>query len=131
MSVDFRRIVETCFAQEALEVWLIAGRPPLLRFKDNLRELKVVDALSAREIVRLVFSATAPNLEAWYRKHGFCAFDYPCEWRNNARIRIFAIKHGKSTTVTVTPLPDDAPGLQYRDGPSGQRSLRGLGPRFT
>ena len=77
MSVDFRRIVETCFAQEALEVWLIAGRPPLLRFKENLRELKVVDSLSAGDIIRLVFNATAPNLQAWYKKHGFCAFDYP------------------------------------------------------
>lgn len=63
MSVDFRRI-ETCFVQEALEVWLIAGRPPLLRFEDNLRELRVTEPFSASEIIRLVFSVTAPNLQA-------------------------------------------------------------------
>lgn len=131
MSVDFRRIVETCFAQEALEVWLIAGRPPLLRFKESLRELKVVDSLSAGDIIRLVFTATAPNLQAWYKKHGFCAFDYPCEWRANARIRIFAIKHGRSATVTLTPLPEDAPGLQYRDDPSRRLGVSRSGQRFS
>jgi len=36
----------------------------------------------------MVFEDLAPNLADWYRDHGFCSFDYPCRWRDGARVSL-------------------------------------------
>jgi Tfp pilus assembly pilus retraction ATPase PilT len=118
-SLVIRRILETCLNQNALEVWLISGRPPLLRFADNVRELVTGEPLTSDAIIKLIFDGI-PNLKESYRRHGFCAFDFPCDWRD-ARIRVFVVRHGRETMATLTPLPPRAPEVQYSDDHTHRR----------
>ena len=77
---SIHRVLETCLARGAAEAWLIAGRPPLLRFAEYVRELATLPPLTPDDITTMVFEVLAPNLAAHYRDHGFCSFDYPCRW---------------------------------------------------
>ena len=113
------RVIETVFHQGAIEAWLLAGRPPLIRFADSVRELQTVPALTPEMITAMVFEDLAPNLAEWYREHGYCAFDYPCSWRDGTRVRVFVKRHGDSTFVTITPLAPGTPELKYNDEKPG------------
>jgi hypothetical protein len=112
-------VIETCLARDAVEAWLLSGRPPLVRFIENVRELDTVPVLTSEMITQMVFEDLAPNLADWYRDRGFCAFDYPCYWRDNRRVRVFVIRHGDSTFVTLTPLAPGTPELTYSDDKPG------------
>ena len=94
---------------------MLAGRPPLARFVENVRELDTVPTLTPEMITAMVFEDLAPNLAEWYREHGYCSFDYPCGWRDGARVRVFALRHGDSTFVTLTPLAPGTPELKHSD----------------
>jgi Tfp pilus assembly pilus retraction ATPase PilT len=94
-------VLETCFARDAVEAWLLTGRPPLVRFIGAVRELDTVPVLTSEMITQMVFEDLAPNLADWYRNSGNCAFDYPCSWRDNRRVRLFVIRHGDSTFATL------------------------------
>ena len=110
-----RRVIETCLARGAAEAWLISGRPPMVRFAEYVRELSTLPALTSDGIARIVFGDLAPNLADWYRDHGFCSFDYPCRWRDDTRVKVFVLRHGGETFVTLTPLAPGTPELKYDD----------------
>jgi Tfp pilus assembly pilus retraction ATPase PilT len=113
------RVLETVFGRGAVEAWLLNGRPPLVRFVDTVREIETVPTLTPDMITAMVFEDLAPNLSEWFRDHGYCAFDYPCSWRDGARVRVFVKRHGDSTFVTLTPLAPDTPELKYSDEKAG------------
>ena len=115
---SIHRILQTCLNQQGKEVWLLSGRPPLLRFHDCVRELQTGRPLSSDEIETLIFDGLAPNLKDWYRNDNFCRFDFPCGWRD-ARFRIFVVRHGDSTMATLTPLPPATPELEYLEDKAG------------
>ena len=71
--------------------------------------------LTTEMIMAMVFDDLAPNLAQWYGEHGYCAFDYPCNWRDGARVRVFALRHGDLTFVTLTPIAPGTPELKYSD----------------
>ena len=114
------RVMETCLRQGAVEAWLLAGRPPLVRFVGGVREMDTVPALTPEMIAAMVFEELAPDLAGWYREHGYCAFDYPCGWRDGTRVRVVALRHGDSTFVTLTPLAPGTPELTFgQEKPGG------------
>jgi hypothetical protein len=43
----------------------------------------------------------------------------PCRWRNNARVRVFVVRHGDSTFATLTPIAAATPEHPYRDDDTG------------
>jgi hypothetical protein len=118
------RVIETCFARGAAEAWLIAGRPPLLRFAEHVRQLATLPPLAPDDIAAMVFGNLAPNLAAHFQDHGFCSFDYPCRWRDNTRVRVFVVRHGDSTFATLTPIAPDTPALRYSDDVPGEPPAR-------
>ncbi len=116
-SPEIRRILETCLNHNGQEVWLLAGRPPLLRFRDSVRELVIGWTLSADDIANLILGSSA-SAKAFWREQDFYRFDWRCDWRE-ARFRLFLVRHGKLTMATLTPIPLDAPELEYAPGSPG------------
>jgi hypothetical protein len=120
-SPEIRRILETCLVEQGLEVWLIAGRPPLVRFPEYVREMMIGKSLSSQEITDLILERAA-NARAFWRDHDFYRFDWTCDWRD-ARFRVFLVRHGDSTMATLTPLPPGTPELQYADDDPGRSAV--------
>jgi hypothetical protein len=116
-SRDVNRILETCLRRQGLEVWLLAGRVPLLRFPDCVRELMTGKPLSSEEIIDLVLDR-AENLRAFWRDHDFVRFD--CSYGDGARFRVFLVRHGEAAMATITPISPDTPELKYSDDDSGR-----------
>src|SRR5688572_25049591 len=115
-SPEMSRILESCIRRQALEVWLLAGRVPLLRFADCVRELMTGKPLLSEDIIELVLDG-AEKLRAFWRDHDFVRFD--CPYRDVARFRVFLVRHGESAMATLTPIPRDTPELEYSDDDSG------------
>src|SRR5689334_2961580 len=115
--VDINRVLETCIKWNAREVWLLADRPPVLRFDDNVRDLQV-PALGAEDVPRLAIHALAPDFAAQYRDRGFCTFHYSYPWPPHTKFRVFVIKHGGAHFASLTPFTVGVAPLEL------QRSLR-------
>jgi Tfp pilus assembly pilus retraction ATPase PilT len=111
-SID--RVVETCLARGAVEIWLLAGRAPLVRFEGGVREMGI-PPLTPDQIRQMLFEELAPHLAEHYGAHGSCRFDYPCRWRKDTRVRVFVLRHGDSTFATLTPIAPGTPELTYSD----------------
>jgi hypothetical protein len=109
-SPEASRILKMCLGQRGLEVWLLAGRVPLLRFSDCVRELMTGKPLSSEDIVDLVLDH-AEHLRAFWRDHDFVRFD--CLYGDEARFRVFLVRHGESAMATMTPISPDTPELTY------------------
>ena len=112
-SLEIRRILETCLNQGGLEVWLLAGRAPLLRFPDCVREVQTGRPLSTEDVTNLLLDG-ATKLRAFWETHDFARFDYKCGW-HDARFRVFLVRHGESAMATLTPISADTPELEYTD----------------
>lgn len=121
-SPEIRRILQTCLKQQGLEVWLLAGRVPLLRFPHCVREVLTGKPLSSEGITDLVLDGASELREFW-REHDFVRFDYRCDWRE-ARFRVFLVRHGESAMATMTPIPLDTPELKYSDKLTGTSDIR-------
>lgn len=117
-SPEIRRILETCVAEHGLEVWLVAGRPPLLRFAECVREMRIGKSLSSQEITDLILDGSA-NGRAFWRDHDFYRFDWTSDWRD-ARFRVFLVRHGDSAMAILTPLPPGTPELEYSGDDRGR-----------
>jgi hypothetical protein len=117
MSPEGRRILETCLNQHGLEVWLLAGRVPLLRFPHCVREVLTGKPLWAEDIADIVLGG-ADKLRAFWRAHDFVRLDYSCDWCD-ARFRVFLVRHGDSVMATMTPISPDTPELEYLNDDSG------------
>jgi len=111
------RILETCLRRRGLEGWLLAGRVPLLRFSDCVRELMTGKPQLSEDIIDLVLDR-AENLRALWRDHDFVRFD--CPYGDEARFRVFLVRHAESAMATITPISPDAPELEYSDDDSGR-----------
>ncbi len=117
-STAMRRILQTCLNQQGLEVWLLTGRPPLLRIPEGVRELRTGKPLSVADIIDLVLDG-ATNARSYFEQSDFYRFDWQCDWRDE-RFRVFLVRHGDSVMATLTPLPPGTPELEYSEDEPGR-----------
>jgi len=96
----------------------MTNRPPVLRFRDCVREIQV-DPLTARDVVSLVIDSLVPLIKdrqvirEWFDVHGFYSFDYPYRYRPDTRFRVLLIKHGEANLAMLRPISADVPELEY------------------
>jgi Tfp pilus assembly pilus retraction ATPase PilT len=92
---EVHRIMEHCLARNAQEVWLMAGRPPILREWGTLRELAVPPLLE-EEITELAIESLAPQCRETYLNAELCPLTLPklCSEKMTGRISFFDLGDG-------------------------------------
>lgn len=115
---DIHRVLKTCIVHESKEILLVAGRPPLLRFSESVREMQI-DPLTGDDVLALALDSLIPlatdrqHMRDYYDQVGFCRWDYPYDHRTGTRFRVFLIRQAGSHLAIVTPIGPDVPGLGY------------------
>lgn len=91
------KILYSCLKHSGTDVWVVAGAPPLLRFRDGVRQLSVA-SLRVEDVMSMVQPILSVKNREILKAEGRTTFDYHFRKVELFRVTIF---HRLSATIIV------------------------------
>jgi twitching motility protein PilT len=101
-TVNMDRLLQACFAQDASDIHITVGRPPVLRIDGRLRSLET-KVLTPDDTVALMKSITPERNQQELQEEG--GTDFGFAFGDKARFRVAIFKQRGNITVVLRLIP--------------------------
>ena len=101
-TVNMDRLLQACFSQDASDIHIVVGRPPVLRIDGRLRSLET-KVLTPDDTVALMKSITPERNQQELQEEG--GTDFGFAFGDKARFRVAIFKQRGNITVILRLIP--------------------------
>ncbi len=101
-TVNMDRLLQACFSQDASDIHLVVGRPPVLRIDGRLRSLET-KVLEPNDTVALMKSITPERNQQELQEEG--GTDFGFAFGDKARFRVAIFRQKGNITVVLRLIP--------------------------
>jgi twitching motility protein PilT len=101
-TVNMDRLLQACFTQDASDIHIVVGRPPVLRIDGRLRSLET-KVLTPDDTVALMKSITPERNQQELQEEG--GTDFGFAFGDKARFRVAIFKQRGNITVVLRLIP--------------------------
>jgi twitching motility protein PilT len=101
-TINMDRLLQACIAQDASDVHLVVGRPPVFRINGRLRALET-KVLDPEDTVELMKSITPERNQQELQEEG--GTDFGFAFANAARFRVSVFKQRETFSVVMRQIP--------------------------
>ncbi len=103
MAVQIERLLDTQIRQDASDLHLTVNKPPTLRLRGELRELKT-KVLEPDDTVSLMKSITPDRAQQQLQEEGTCDFGFA--YGDNARFRVSVFRQRGNLSLVLRQIPN-------------------------
>jgi twitching motility protein PilT len=112
--MDITQLLEFSVKNEASDLHLSAGMPPIVRIHGEMRKMNI-DAMSQKDVSELVFDVMNDSQRKKYQEH--LEIDFSFEIKGLARFRVNAFNQDRGTAAVFRTIPSKVLSLQDLKAP--------------